>query len=566
MDQRNSLKIKGTIELEKIDFDKDNFDKKKFGNKIKLLSKSFNRDFIDQIDVENYKNFVNTIYGIVDICYKFKLARKIFKDYQIHLICLDNINMLGKDYFCYLYDKVIKRLFTSLPGGMQPHRDIIDMCKKAYEKTGYIECYYYLANIIYHMCICCCRPSNADQTAYKYYQICLDSGYETYSIYYDLIEICYNFIWNDDIDIKKKQIYFKQIIDYKNKLNDKKYHDEKFYISDMKSINYKLVQSSININDKDNLDLLLNQIDISDLKGIYENLLCYYKDYPNDFSKLLEKIKNFFEPIEFIDLMIDVNFELGNYQEMLENINHIINLEYNENSKIHLCINDKIIDYMLENSINIENNFFLKLVNFYYINKDMSKCKLFFILFFDKIIISDVEKEYLNDIITLFGIKNNDNTYFSMEFDKNYTIQAKKFIDGIGHLTDYLIDKKNKNIIKNFINFLSKINPYCDYDNQLKLGHNFTNPYGPKNLNDSNIQLFAEEQGKKYTWDKVKGDDPDYDLIYPTYSDYYKAIYHIKKNSPELEEQILMSNNYIQEKFNTVKDKFDNYLKNQNNN
>ena len=88
MDQRNSLKIKGTIELEKIDFDKDNFDKKDFGNKIKLLSKSFNRNFIDHIDVENYKNFVNTIYGIVDICYKFKLARKIFKDYQIHLICL----------------------------------------------------------------------------------------------------------------------------------------------------------------------------------------------------------------------------------------------------------------------------------------------------------------------------------------------------------------------------------------------------------------------------------------------------------------------------------------------
>lgn len=37
MDQRNSLKIKGTIDFEKIEFDKDNFDKKDFGSKIKLL-------------------------------------------------------------------------------------------------------------------------------------------------------------------------------------------------------------------------------------------------------------------------------------------------------------------------------------------------------------------------------------------------------------------------------------------------------------------------------------------------------------------------------------------------
>ena len=49
MDQRNSLKIKGTIDLDKLNFDKDTFDKKDFGSKIKLLSNSFNMNFIDHI-------------------------------------------------------------------------------------------------------------------------------------------------------------------------------------------------------------------------------------------------------------------------------------------------------------------------------------------------------------------------------------------------------------------------------------------------------------------------------------------------------------------------------------
>lgn len=87
--------------------------------------------------MDNYKNFVDTIYKIVDtnIYNKYKLARKLFKDYQIHMICLDNINLLGKEYLSYLYLDIIQRIFTNCPDGMQPHRDIIDMCKKAFEKT-----------------------------------------------------------------------------------------------------------------------------------------------------------------------------------------------------------------------------------------------------------------------------------------------------------------------------------------------------------------------------------------------------------------------------------------------
>lgn len=202
MDQRNSLKNTCKIYFDKLISNNIVFDKKQFGNKIKLMSRTFNTIFIDVIDINNYKYFIDIICSIVELKsnISYKLGRKIFLDYQIIDICLNNLNLLGKEYLYELYINVISKLFTNCPDGMQQHRDIIDMCKKGYNKTGYIECYYYLAYIINHMCWCCFRPTNAYQIAYKYYQICLDAEYETYLIYMDLIEICHSFIMSDNID------------------------------------------------------------------------------------------------------------------------------------------------------------------------------------------------------------------------------------------------------------------------------------------------------------------------------------------------------------------------------
>ena len=556
MDQRNSLKIKCCTYLTSLSYILDN---KKFGINIKLLSRSFNWNFVDHIDLENYKNFVEIIYDVIKG--EYKLKRKLFKDYQILDICLNNINLLGKEYLLYLYSNIIGCIFTNMPGGMQPHRDIIDMCKKGFNKTGYIECYYYLAYLINHMCICCYKSTNAKNTAYKYYQICLDSEYETYSMYIDLIEICHDFIMNDNIDKEKKEKYFEQIVKYFEKTKNEKYKEERFY----KNIRF-LVESSIKLDKKEYLDLIIDIIDYKDyIMNELCKLLCFYHNYQNDYTRLLEKIKIELEPNKFDGLMVNVNFNLGNYDEMFSNLYFLIDYNYDKKNKESRITDNKIIKYMLKNSNTIDNNIFVKLIDYYNKFSYHYDWKIIFILFFDKLIGMGVDKKYLDEKINLLKEKKSGYTFLIHKFDKNDTQIAKYFINGIFNITNYLIrqnnenENENKEVIKNFINFLSNINPYCDYDNIINSA--YINPFGPEKLDELNLYLSLGEPGEKETWKIVQGEDPDYDLVYPTYSDYYDALYGIKKNSPDLDNKITETNNYIQDKINLVKKQIDVYLK-----
>jgi hypothetical protein len=562
-DQRNSLKNKGTIDFDylKNNFDQDNFDKRDFGNKIKLLSKSFNTRFIDQIDLENYKNFVNTIYQISysDIKNSYKLGRKLFKDYKIHDICLDNIDFLGKEYLCYLYSDIIQMMFTNSPGGMQPHRDIIDMCKKGYEKTGYIECYYYLANLINGMCTCCFKPSNADQTAWKYYQKCLESGYENYSLHNDLIKISYNLILDNNNFSEEKEKYFNQMIsswDYLlvNFDDDKQFNFQKRLIID------NLIESSIILKKKDYLDNFLNNYFENFLDSLFiTEILCFYYDYPGEYDKLVELCKTNMKPDKFNKIMLWVNFKLNKYSDMFTNINFLLEFNYDKKNKLSRITDDKIICFFLDNLDKFDNNILLKLID-YYFKISYHDWKIFFILFFDKLLGLDVDTQYIIDKIVLFDVDNSGCTYLIRDFNKNDTQIAKAFSDGLVNIIEYLTNNNNKltkdsKQISCFINFLSKINPYCDYSNSDN--NKYTNPFGTANLDEINIYHKVEDD-KHDVWNIVTGEDSDYDSVYPTYSDYYNGLYKIKKNSQELDNKITQINQYIQENINLIKNKFDN--------
>ena len=142
--QRLSIRNNGVLKLQENSL-------KSFGKGVNLLARSFNDSFRDETDVENFKDFIIELVTSVENIASFKIIRKIFKQYDIINIALDNHNMLGKDYiFTFIYDHInyIYRNSTN----MQTHRDIIDICKNAYNKTGYIECLYFVGSLINGMC------------------------------------------------------------------------------------------------------------------------------------------------------------------------------------------------------------------------------------------------------------------------------------------------------------------------------------------------------------------------------------------------------------------------------
>ena len=590
MDQRNSIKINAMIGIDYSNIDGRDFDKKLFGKKIKLLFKTFNKKFKDDIDIENFKNVISIISKLGENARSTRLARKIFYDYQIFDICLENIDVLGKEYFLSLYDYLIPIVLKG-NNSMQNHRNIIDICKKGYNETGFIECYYHLANIIYKWCWCCCRPTNANKTAYKYYNKCLDSGYITNTILYDMGNILNDFIENKKIEITKKEEYYEQLIKCYEYVKDEKYTvDTEFYSNQkiLKSYQDAIILSSIELNKKDFLDKFIENLDL-DYYNCY-NLLCWYYKYPDDYFNFLEKTKDFIKDDEFLKLMINVNFSLNNYSEMIlyitqmidkvENINQLPKNNYTHlNCNMKYIVKKDMVYYIIENFVNTDIQIFIRLIDCYE-NRNDEYWKLFFILFFDKIINSGIKnKKYFEEKINSLNDNSKLYTDLATNFGSYDTKLAIKFIDGIVNITNYLIEQKNNDnnenydidiTIQTFIKFLGKITPFCS--DQIHY-NNISNPFfvtdnTVTNKNTKKGKNTKKDKNKKTTknntnsdddekpWDVVFGEDSDYDTVYTKYSDYYNALYGFSV-SQEFKNSIIESNNLIKDKLDMIKDKLD---------
>jgi hypothetical protein len=615
MDQRNSLKTKSPINFDTLKWNSFNKkDKKDLGRKIKLQSKTFNKKFIDNIDIENYKSFVDTIYKIGHKLINYKLAKKLFNDYKIIDLYFDNIRMIEKEYLDYLYLKVIKTLFDIRDFEMQTHRDIIDICKLGYEKTGYIECYYYLAHIIYHMCWCCYRPTNAWKTALKYYELCLSNGYENYSIYEDLIEIYCNYIFNTnkntiqlEIEVEKKEEYFDQFLVYWYKFNEKykenTYQLNEFAYSNLFDNFFKLL---VQMKKKSLLDAILFDEDIQKIEKINTEYLAdclyyYHDNHLDDFTSINDKLEKEMDPVNFICLKIKLYVKQNNQTQLISSVEEALNLYFQSihitklNKVFFVSISDSIysfFEYYNENIIVISDDLCIKLINFYYLNLQTyshNKWIRIFVIFFNNICINRAYDDYLNDKLNVLCENNELNDGLTNGFKKYDMLEAKKFIDGIDSITTYLINKKNKESLTALTNFLGKICLFCDNDgdNEVNIKNKYSNPFKTitsiseplnesdknkfgwsKKLNIESIGARGSTRNQKFpeafkgnTWCFIKGEDPDYDPMYSTYSDYYNALYGIK-DQIEINQKIESTNEYIQEKINLVKEKIDSFANN----
>lgn len=550
MDQRKAFKNNYQLDADK---NKKNFNKI-FGKQIKSLSKSFNHIFVDDIDIEHYKYFVEIIYDIPNkACYR--IARKIFKDYKILDIYLDNIDMIGKEYLDYLFLTVIQNLFTNLPGGMQPHRDIINMCKKVYNKTGFIESYYYLARIIYHMCLCCYSPTNADDTALKYYELCLANGFEKQEIYKDLINIYYSKCDNNIAN-------FYKIIDYSTKTTNKQDHIDmivKLAIKlELNKYIYPIEQIGKFLSISNTNELILEVITTTDAKDIIaalddstliELLTYYYNNYPEYYNIMINEIGKIKSQEKYIKFKLNLFFSLKKYSDMAENLNELLDLWEEEKQSVFSesrYINSHIINCLLDN-FDMPDELFTKILTSKYISFD----KIQFVLYFDKLKYQSFSKDFLDKNIMELPNYEKFCTYLVHDFGKNHINEAIRFIDGIEKIVEYINAniQDNKKLRDKMIDFLSKINPYCDYDNSLDVnGNKYINPFGQKDLDK--LKTYITINDDTDDWDKVYGEDPDYDTVYSTYHDYYNALYKIKETSPSV--NIMKANQYIEMKINKI--------------
>jgi hypothetical protein len=581
MDQRNALKIKGSIDFSKLKWKKfSKKNKKEFGRKIRLQSKSFNLKFIDSIDVENYKNFVESIYKISYDLNNYKLSRKLFNDYKIMDLYFDNIEIIGKEYLDYLYLRVIRTLFDIRDSKMQAHRDIIDICKLGYEKTGHIECYYYLAYIINHMCWCCYKPTNAWKIALKYYELCLSNGYENYEIYRDLIDIYCNYMFHKDTieleidnDTEKKNEYFNLLQKYWSKINEQHY-EENFGLT-----HYLLFDDYFHIlivmKKKSLLDTILFNENITKINKIpnsyLTDCLCYYYDsHFDDFTNIIIRFKKEMTPIDYLDLKIKLYIKQNKQTELITSIEELLKLDIQskEHSNQIASLINSFFDYYYENIFMMSSELCVKLIDFYYLKLQNSyyyrKWKIIFIIFFN-VCLCETYDDYLNNKINMLYDNNESTNILTVDFGRSETYDAKKIIDGIENISNYLINKKNKDLITTFINFLSKVHLFCCYDFENK----YTNPFKlvksktkfkqiSEPILETTLKTSSETDTKKNnTWCFVKGDDPDYDQVYPTYSDYYNALYG---NNDQINQKIKSTNEYIQEKINLVKEKIESFM------
>lgn len=210
---------------------------KKHGKCINTAYKSFNHIFIDNIDIENFKMFISIIKSdkILDDLNgspnqnewiaRYAIRRKIYHNYKVYDIAIDNYEKLGDEYMSYFLENELYRLYDYINDGLYLCRDIIYICKKGFEKTKQFVFYYYLAHCIYKAEY---KQANYRQLVIKYYNICITNNYEKIEMYYDLHDLYYEMICDklcSNNDIKKfYELYESYYIKYKTFLLKTDYH------------------------------------------------------------------------------------------------------------------------------------------------------------------------------------------------------------------------------------------------------------------------------------------------------------------------------------------------------
>lgn len=489
-------------------------------------------------------------------------------------ICAYNVNKLGKEYFYYMYDTIVFTLFINGKNCMQNHRDIIDMCKKGFKITKCFECYYFLAKLIYGICWCCCRPTNANLIGYKYYKIFLESGSNDnlynynkdhyfngyrdnmhYMANLDLIEICNDFIIDEEEKNNiKKEKYFDEIVTYCK--NIKTIEDTTGFVGDKRHFEY-LTESAIFLKNKTFLTELLNNsmnfnVSILDCCDLIDLLKLFYD------SETFDVIKNKMNADEFNEKMIFVNFNLEKYDKMIECIDYMIET-YKDSQVAYKLIDYKIMHYMLEN-LNVCNSIHVKLINYYFNRQGFHQIswKILFVLCFSKI------SNYCDIlVITSYIIQlSNDKNYCDFQmmtnFNKKTYTFTKLFVDQIKLIASYISNCKfakfYNDIKSSFSFFIGNLDVFLecemDKDNIIK----YTNPFNEANENPiCCVSVTNNQSSDNKKCEIVIGNDIDYDTVYSSYSDYYDALYRINKEEyKEQNKRKIELNNYIQECLNNV--------------
>ncbi len=208
-------------------------------------------------------------------------------------------------------------------------------------------------------------------------------------------------------------------------------------------------------------------------------------------------------------------------------------------------INSNIISCLLDN-FDVSDELFTKIVTSTFFNKNQ------FVIYFEKIK-QQCSQDFLDENIIQLPVYKQFNTYLIRDFGKDDTVEAMRFIDGIEKIIEYT--QHNKKLRDKMIDFLSKINPYCDYNNSLDInGNKYINPFGPKDLDK--LKTYIKINDDTDDWDKVYGEDPDYDTVYSTYREYYDALYNVKETPPLVNINsnidVMKANQYIEMKINKI--------------
>lgn len=579
-DQRNSLKTKAISNIKninKLEFNNKNIkQRREFGRLINLLSKSFNQKFVDDIDIDNFNIFIDTIKNVITHNHSYRTARKVFKNYKVADIVFNNYKKLGKEYVVRFFEDTVRYLFTNLPMGMQAHRDIIDICKSGYNKTSYIECYYFLGRIINNMCICCFKPSNASKTAIKYYKMCVDNSLKCVEMYCDLFEIYVNEIkFKSETSTDINDSYFegaKMCYEKYKLLKD----DETMYLHAKKNSrntyecdNEILLECAIILEKHDYINDYIKNNDIFELyPHIFVDLLTYfYKHNIDMFNDNIKKLKE----NNNIESLRDVYEKLEMYDVAKDYMIQMLSCENKSNYPDYKYINDILIkcpnltnidyDKLTENIIKIKNKIVKNnqhshiIKSFFTFSILISKLHILQIKNDNEIIILlDIffENNYLNSFPSADNYLCYDNCVFGIHRIENYDM-AKVIIDYVSEAVNIIIKKRPQYIeqIKyamiNGYFYISGFGCYTTY---------LSNPFDTK---DETTTLNVNEKTNNTPWDFVTGNDDDYDTVYDDYSSYYNAIYGMTNDERRKDkEKVDETNYYIQNKLKILKEKIKN--------
>ena len=506
-DQRKSLFTKGQQMF-------DNTDAPTIGKSIKLLAKSFNTIFIDELDINNYMEFIKLLLDRCDKSEKCKILNnravvKIIKRHALDDILFNNFSFFNMDQIHDFVTRYINNILATREFGMQSHREVIDICKKGFNITKSYIWYYYLAYCVNHMCICCYKPANAHKTAIKYYELCIDNGfieqYEKYeqgfiaTMYGDLIELYEQCIVCDDLSNVYKHMYFEKIIHAHdmhciynitqqsgvlNRFSMYKYiissalsmHNIKFFIDNFEYIKYQTYEYS--------------HYDIDKLA------IVYFDNDSSKFDNYLEYLKDIQDDQSYNETMMNIYGRLNMYKQMTEYLVKYLqcSVHHETNKASHRPICHHVLIKLIKADVcdNMSVGVYKEILKYSGSFFDQ-------IMLIDKISISDDDYiNYINEMV-------NDNIEMRMhDFYHKEIMLSKLFIDSLLKILK-ILKKYNSPHIVLFKTFLENNNMFAD-------GYNYDAPCNYFNGESNHCYLTIDPENKQCYDMIVYGNDVDYDF------------------------------------------------------